>query len=340
MKALVLLIAAVAIAVVMVPTSSATVIHATVNTTTNVATINASSDYRLFYTYPNDSEQSQILNGTTIWFNGTASLNSSGRFELQKDMKFANGNFSRGNGSDNQPDNISNLTQPAQQIHVVNATILYQLHIHANSTNLTVFRNLTLNIKITNVTEKVGNKTIVDMSWRAFQVQGELMGTFDGILNFNSHEHKFHESMDINELGDLSMNEGSDLFSLSQVLGDHFAVNRDTINFNVFSVPLNQWTSHYDPSTNTTYLYYNSSNEISYNSTENVNGMNYTLKMIQDPSATLAITGDAQPISANELAIVQTKASTSASNGEYLAIAVVAIVAIALIAALTIKRRK
>ncbi|MGC8645395.1 MAG: hypothetical protein ACP5UO_03900 [Thermoplasmata archaeon] len=341
MKALAVLAVVLALAIVIVPTSSATVLRATINTATNIATVNASSDYRLFYTYPNNSEQSHMLNGTTIWLNATASLNSSGIFSLQNDMR----EHANNNGGDNLPfDNTNNSTNTSQipQAHIVNATIFYQVHVHANETNLTIYRNLTLELEITNITKKVGNRTIVDMSWRAFKVQGELMSTFNGILQVSSHNgsfrHDVRENMDVNILGDLSLGEGNNFFDLSKILGNSQEMNKDTIDFNVFSVPLSQWQSHYSPAANVTYLYYNESNNMMYSSTENINGNNYTLKIVQDPSATLAVTGKAQPISGNELAVVSSPSQSTSWEG-YLVVGVVAIVLISILAALLVRRR-
>ncbi|MEM0138123.1 MAG: hypothetical protein QW100_00135 [Thermoplasmatales archaeon] len=347
MKALVYMIAAIAVAAVLIPTASASVIHATVNENKNMATINASSNYKLFYTYPNDSEQSQLLAGTGIWFNGTAFINSSGMLDLQKYVRNGNGDYtgklngneSNGSGSDERPGANStianNTSQP--QLHVVNASIIYQLHIRGTNTNLTVYRNLTLNIVITNVTKHVGNRTVIDMSWRAFEVQGEFMTSLHGILNFDSQKKMLDYNTDINELGNLAMEDDSHLFSLNQVLGNSFDLNRNTINFNVFSVPLTQWVSHYNANTNTTFFYYNMSNELLYNSTENLNGMNYTLKVIQDPSATLAILGNVKPISANELTVVPT--SSVSPVFEYIAV-ILTIVAISAIIIFIVRRRK
>ncbi|MEM3363163.1 MAG: hypothetical protein QXR21_02550 [Thermoplasmatales archaeon] len=348
MKALASIIAAIAIAAVLIPTASATVIHATVNENKNVATINASSNYELFYTYPNDSEQSKLLAGTTIWFNGTAFINSSGILDLQRFVRNGSGDYmgrlhgneSNWTGSDERPGAnstiVNNTSEP--QLHVINASIFYQLHVRGTNTNLTVYRNLTLNIVITNITKHVGNRTVIDMSWRAFEVQGEFMASLHGILNFDSQKKMLDYNTDINELGDLRMGDDSHLFSLNQVLGNSFYLNRNTINFNVFSVPLTQWVSHYNAATNTTFFYYNVSNSLFYNSTENINGMNYTLKIIQDPSATLSVMGKVKPISANELAVVPT--SSVSPIYEYIAAVVLTILVISAIVVFIVRRRK
>ena len=348
----VLIAALVVIAILMaVPLSSATTIHATINTKTNEGYVNATSNYVMYYTYPNNSSASQQLNGTVIWLNATSYLNSSGMQSLGEDIN----NNTQGSNHDNHPamdanevndssnstDNSNSTTNSTTSgtsnsttnttilplVHVVNATLNYQLHVFANSTNLTVFRNLTINLKISNITKKVGNNsTIIDMSWRAFGVQGILSSDFRGnlrihdpFLKMTMTEQEVNMNMDVNQLGDFgSFGEGDHSNSYLQ-LGPVFqdggfgpnVIGFNTINFHVFSVPLNQWVRVYDSSTNSTTFFYNATSNYTLNASMSYNGSNYTIKLKTDPSAAITTNGNAKPNSANELVVSSAAAPTS-----------------------------
>ncbi|MCL4411872.1 MAG: hypothetical protein M1526_00750 [Candidatus Thermoplasmatota archaeon] len=349
----VLIAALVVIAILMaVPLSSATTIHATINTKTNEGYVNATSNYVMYYTYPNNSSASQQLNGVVIWLNATSYLNSSGMQSLGEDI---NNNAQESNhdnhpamdpnevnDSSNSTDNTNSTTNSTTNgtsnsttnttilplVHVVNATLNYQLHVFANSTNLTVFRNLTINLKISNITKKVGNNsTIIDMSWRAFGVQGVLSSDFRGNLRVHYPSHNMtmtqtevNMNMDVNQLGDFgSFGEGdhsNNYLQFGSVFQDggfgSNVIGFNTINFHVFSVPLNQWARVYDSSTNSTTFFYNATSNYTLNASMSYNGSNYTIKLKTDPSATITTNGNAKPSSANELVVSSAAAPTSA----------------------------
>jgi hypothetical protein len=378
-KALIVTLLMVA-ALLAVPLSSASVIHATINTKTNEGYVNATSNYVLYYTYPSNSSTSTQLNGTVMWMNATSYLNSSGRTLLGGDMgeyedqqmqsdqshfgmdaNDANDSNVTGNSSTNSTTNVSsnntaNVSMP--QLHVVNATLKYQLHVFATSTNLTVFRNLTLELKISNITKKVGNNsTIIDMSWRAFGVQGQLMSSFRGKLELVDPslglnvQSDVNTNMDVNMLGDIGQfgsfggsGQGNGNFNLGDYFsGDGFGahvMNYDTINFNVFRVPLQQWVRVYDSSTNSTTFFYNSTSNYSLNSSVTQNGQNYTLKLRTDPSAAITTNGNAKPTSSNELVVSNAAAPSTLTTGmsSIIAVAIVAVIAIGL-AAVVMRQR-
>lgn len=360
-------------ALLAVPLSSATVIHATINTNTNEGIVNATSNYVLYYTYPSNSSTAQSMNGTVIWMNATSYLNSSGRQFLGQNMNDYQGqnqdrnhngndpnetndsNNSDGNttlGSNSTVNATANATLPP--VHVVNATLSYQLHAFSSMTNLTIFRNLTLSLKISNITKKVGNNTtVIDMSWRAFRVQGQLMGDFRGYMNLqNPHDglkvqSDVNTNMDVNMLGDMGdFGEGGQRgifqigsFFTNDGFGSH-VLNFETINFHVFSVPLQQWTRVYDSSTNSTTFFYNATTNYSLNESVSMNGSNYSLKLMTDPSAAITTNGKAIPTSSNELVVSTASApSTSRSSTGILAVVgIIAVVAIGL-SALLMRRR-
>ena len=371
-KALILTMVVV-FALMAVPLSSATVIHATINTKTNEGFVNATSNYVLYYTYPSNSSTAQSLNGTVIWMNATSYLNSSGKQFLEQNMneyrvqnqdRNHNGNDpSEANDSNNSNGNTTvdsnstvnataNATLPT--IHVVNATLNYQLHAFANMTNLTIFRNLTISLKISNITKKVGNNTtVIDMSWRAFRVQGQLMGNFRGYMDLQvphdglKVQSNVNTNMDVNMLGNMG-DFGEDgqggmfqlgSFFMNDGFGSH-VLNFGTINFHVFSVPLQQWARVYNPSTNSTTFFYNATSNYSLNETVSVNGSNYSLKLMTDPSAAITTNGKAIPTSSNELVVSTASAPTTSlsSAGTLVVVGIIAIVAIGL--SVLLMRRK
>ncbi len=348
MRYLIVLMLAVVISMMTMPLGSATTMHATIDTQTDVANVNTTSNYVLYYTYPAGSNASNQLNGTAMWLNATSYVNATTRQEIQQDMNQVeiNGNTSAG-GVNATGTSSTNRTV----IHVINATISYHVHAFANQTNLTVYRNMTFHLTATNITKKTGgNSTVIDMSWRAFGVQGKLESTFHGNLavkmpfvNLSVNE-SITSNIDVNELGDLSLGLGSGnsgsldlsgLFEQTGFNGDIASYN--TVNFHVFSKPLTSWVRVYDSSANTTTFYYNATTNYTINSTINENGSIYTLKLRIDPNAAMTTNGDAEVTSANDLAIVS--ASNQGLSTTYIiGIVVVAVVLIGGISGYVISR--
>ncbi len=360
MRSALILTLVVVAALLAVPLSSATVIHATINTKTNEGYVNATSNYVLYYNYPNNSSTSKALNGTVIWFNATSYLNSTGKMQLGGDMneyKDQQGNdqahamdaATSENTTTNSTTNTTTNSTHLPVMHVVNATLKYQMHAFASATNLTVYRNLTIDLKISNITKKVGNNTtIIDMSWRAFGVQGKLMSDFRGqlqMVNPNmglNFQYYVNTNMDVNQLGNFGSFGGIGNDQGNFELGSFFedggfganVMNYNTINFKVFSVPLNQWARQYNSATNSTTFYYNASSNYSLNSSMSVNGQNYSIKLMTDPSAAITTNGYASVNSANELAVSNASPPPVLSLGIEAAIGVgiVALIAIGLVA--------
>ncbi|MGC8561896.1 MAG: hypothetical protein ACP5UZ_04080 [Thermoplasmata archaeon] len=373
-KALILTMVVV-FALMAVPLSSATVIHATINTKTNEGYVNATSNYVLYYNYPSNSSTAQMLNGTVMWMNATSYLNSTGRQFLEQNMnEYQHQNQDRnhhGNDANDANNSInstanstgdSNLTTNATTnstlptVHVVNATLNYQLHVFANKTNMTIYRNLTIGLKISNITKKVGNNTtVIDMSWRAFRVQGELMSDFRGNLEiknpFNGlkEQSNVNTNMDVNMLGDMGDFGGDGQGNMFQIgsffMNDGFGshvFNYETINFHVFSVPLQQWTRVYNPAANSTTFFYNATSNYSLNESVSVNGLNYSIKLMTDPSAAITTNGQATPTSSNELAVSTAPApvSTLSITDILVSVGIIVIVAIGLSVVMMRRRTK
>lgn len=351
-----------------VPLSSATVISASINTSTNVGTVNATSNFVLYYTYPSGSPTSQNLSGTVVWLNATSYLNSSGRQSLENDMNGQHPNQGQNGDVPNyapvnsafDPADSNNTTQPASTVHVVNATLHYQIHAFANDSNLTLYRNLTLDLKVTNITRTTSNNTtIIDMSWRAFGVQGALMGHFKGAIALTapnlglSLKSNVNTNLDVNTLGALNIggfgredNQGGNFLMSTLFGGDGFGnhvMNYDTVNFKVFSVPLNKWARVYNNVTNSTSFYYNTTTNYALNATVDRNGSVYGIELKADPHAHLTIAGDATPTSANELTVIGTRSTVgtgSASLDILIVSAVIAAIVIGVAAVLIRQRMK
>jgi hypothetical protein len=354
MRSVTILTLAIVLSLLAIPLSSATTMQATINTQTNVATVNTTSNYVLYYTYPADSNTSKELNGTVAWLNATSYVNGTTRQEIQQDMNRAEVNSTAStNGSNSSSATSVNASTSSNQtvIHVVNATITYHVHAFANQTNLTVYRNMTLHMTITNVTKKTaGNSTVIDMSWRAFGVQGRLESTFHGMLAVRvpflntTVNAEITTTMDVNELGDMSLGfdiggagnlDMSGFFQQDGFSGDLAAYS--TVNFHVFGQPLSSWVKVYDGNTNSTTFYYNKSSTYAVNSTTNDSGSIYTLKLRIDPHGALTTNGYAKVTSANELAVMSVP--PSGLSGATVALVSVVVV-LALIGAISYAVRK
>lgn len=365
MKLAAIITFAVVVGLLAVPMSSATVMHATINTETNVGTVNATSNYVLYFTYPANSSLAGKLNGTTIWYNATAYANSTLKGVLQDNMNVRDSNNQNTNDRSNETRNNSanfagshstdkNSTQAPPTIHIVNATINYQVHAFANSTNLTVYRNLTLNLVIGNITKKgANNTTVIDMSWRAFGVQGKLETDFHGMLQLTNPNHQIsvtsqmNSNVDVNELGDLglgnSLPSGGMPMDLGNMIGDSgfggHVRSFNTINFNVFSKPLTQWTRVYNSTSNSTTFYDNVSSSFALNSTVQENGSTYTIKVMVDPTASITTDGYATPTSSNSLTVYSAPAAASISSGTFLVIGLITALVLVVLGVVINKRR-
>lgn len=316
MKSVLILTLAVVLSLLAVPLTSATTMDVAINTQTDVATINTTSNYVLYYTYPANSSASQELNGSVMWLNATSYVNGTTRQELQQDMYRTEVNAS---SSTTGGANASSTAEGNQTVmHVINATMIYHVHAFANQTNLTVYRNMTLHMTVTNVTKQSGNNsTVIDMSWRGFGIQGKLESTFHGTLDVRvpvlnvTVNAGVTTTIDVNELGDLSLGLGSGNGGTLE-LGGFFQSNGfngdlatySTVNFHVFNEPLSGWLKVYDSGTNSTTFYYNKTTTYAVNSTINDNGSIYTLKLKIDPHGALTTSGYAEVSSANDLMVV------------------------------------
>ncbi len=313
MRSLTIMVGILVLAMAMVPLASGAQINATINTHTNVADVNATSNYVMVLNYPNGSMLSQALSGKNFYFNGSSTITSSSIGILDQSIE-----------------NESNNSTSGFTPHVVNATILYSYKAVANNTTMKVYRNLTLEMSITNILKEVNGHYIIDMSWRAFRVQGELMSTING------------REIDVNDMGDqMFMGDGFGGHNWGIPSG---VKDMHSLDFQVFNVPLSQWNREYNSSTNTTIFSYNYGRDIWYNSSwnftnqmfgtlENSSG-NYSISIHYDPSSTIAVTGYAKVNSANTLVVESSSTSSFLGLNSESIIAGVLITIIIIIAAL------
>ncbi|MEM0136546.1 MAG: hypothetical protein QXU18_15185, partial [Thermoplasmatales archaeon] len=162
-----------------------------------------------------------------------------------------------------------------------------------------------------------------------------------------SDSYSINTNMDVNILG--GMGEfGDDGHGNMFHLGSFFngfgpnVMNYETVDFSVFSVPLQQWSRVYDSSTNSTTFYYNATSNYSLDESVNVNGNNYSLKLMTDPSAAITTNGQATPTSSNELVVSNAAAPGTAvsSTAILVVIGIIAVAAIGISAVLMRKRAK
>lgn len=316
MRSLTILVGVLVIAMAMVPLVSGQQVSATINTRTNIADVNASSNYVMQLNYPNNSMLSTVLSGKEFSINGSATISSNSMQVLDQSIENDSGN------------NTTGFTP-----HVVNATILYSYKMIANNTTMKVYRNLTLDMSITNILKEVNGHYVIDMSWRAFKVQGKIMSTING------------QNIDVNDIGDQMF--------LGEDFSEHFGIPTEikdmhSLDFQVFNVPLSQWNKHYNATDNVTIFTYNYGRDIWYNASWSSSLMggnggdfgmnnstgNYSLSIHYDPSSTIAVTGYANVNSANTLIVTNSAGSSVLGLNNESLVAGVVIAILIIIAAL------
>jgi len=318
-----------------IPLSHASTLNATINPKTNVANVTATSNFVAVLTFPSTSFLSN-LNGTVITLNGSAVISSTYLSKLSQDVE-------RGDDSNNSSSN--NTTGP--QLHVVNATLYLHYKFIATNTSITVFRNLTLNMTITNILRNISGHEVISMNWRAFKVQGKLMANINAFMHLKTQNQNFSmkvsESFDVNELGDqLGIGEN---YLMSSDLMEHIFSNfshKDTIDFTEFNVPLSQWNRVYNPTLNETIYTLTINKNVWANVTISSGELgNLSLSYHYDPSSSIAVIGNAVVGPNNTLEIVSSTSSANVATTYAIAgIAVIVVVVGIAAAVFYAKRRK
>ncbi|MFP3300365.1 MAG: hypothetical protein RXN92_04740 [Thermoplasmatales archaeon] len=318
-----------------IPLSHASTLNATINPKTNMANVTATSNFVAVLTFPSTSFLSN-LNGTVITLNGSAVISSTYLSSLSQDVE-------RGDDSNNSSSN--NTTGP--QLHVVNATLYLYYKFIATNTSITVFRNLTLNMTITNILRNISGHEVISMNWRAFKVEGKLMANINAFMHLKTRNQNFSmkvsESFDVNELGDqLGIGE-NDLMSgdLMEHIFSNFS-HKDTIDFTEFKVPLSQWNRVYNPTLNETIYTLTINKNVWANVTISSGELgNLNLSYHYDPSSSIAVMGNAVVGPNNTLEIVSSTSSANVATTYSIAgIAVIVVVVGIAAAVFYAKRRK
>ncbi|MEM4057216.1 MAG: hypothetical protein QXZ12_00600 [Thermoplasmata archaeon] len=305
-KTISLIVMALVLTSISVPLVSASSLTVHVYPAKNQAEINAVSDTKIIFTYPNQSYISDLLNDTNYSYTMTV-------------------NITHGNSSIAFFEGF--LRSHYTNISVENMSVAMNVKAVANTTTLIITKNMNINIWISGIFNKTKNgTTIANMSWRDFSVNGK----FD--VNYNGN------TWDINEAGGMMnnvMGEGWNTFN--QMFDDTHFLARSTINYSALNAPLKDWNKNYDATTNSTSFTYVYNKTISFNSSVDFNGAKYTLNMSYDPSATIVVPGYATA-SGNNLIITPTAPATTFP---YLLVGIAAIVVIVIVlSAALIMRRK
>jgi len=317
-----------------IPLSHASTLNATINPKTNVANVTATSNFVAVLTFPSTSFLSN-LNGTVITFNGSAVISSTYLSSLSQDVE-------RGDDSNNSSSN--NTTGP--QLHVVNATLYLYYKFIATNTSITVFRNLTLNMTITNILRNISGHEVISMNWRAFKVEGKLMANINAFMHLKTRNQNFSmkvsESFDVNELGDqLGIGE-NDLMSgdLMEHIFSNFS-HKDTIDFTEFKVPLSQWNRVYNPTLNETIYTLTINKNVWANVTISSGELgNLNLSYHYDPSSSIAVMGNAVVGPNNTLEIVSSTSSANVATTYAIAGIAVIVVVVGIVAAVFYAKRR
>ncbi|MGC8497038.1 MAG: hypothetical protein ACP5NL_03450 [Thermoplasmata archaeon] len=305
-KTISLIVMALVITSISVPLVSASSLTVHVYPAKNQAEINAVSNTKIVFTYPNQSAISDVLNGTNYSYSMEVNITHG-----DSSIAFFEG-FLR-----------SHYTN----ISVENMSVTMNVRAVANNTTLVITKNMNINIWISGIFNKTKNgTTIANMSWRDFAVNGK----FD--VNYNG------KTWDINEAGGMMnnvMGNGWNIFYL-MFENNHFLA-RSTINYSALKAPLTDWNRNYDASNNSTSFTYVYNKIISFNSSADINGAKYTLNMSYDPSATIVVPGYAT--ASGDSLIITPTASATAFPYLLVGIAAVVVIVIVLGAALIMRRK-
>ena len=273
------------------PLASASTLTVDLNPKTGVAQVQSVSTTKIIFTYPSDSAVSKYLRNvsSSFSFSGSFDGTSEGARELQ-------GNF---DGWDHR-------------ISVSNMSVAVDYTAKGNSTALVINKSTDVNATVSGVFQVVNGTVTANLGWRAFIVRGALTLPLDG------------HNIDVNLAGDavedsLGAHADGAAWLLNAFGGGSFW-NRPTLNFSALSTPLSTWTKNYDSATNTTTFSKTISGQDTYTVSADLNGQEYSLSSVSDPSGVVTVQGYANA-SGDSLVMAQAPASASSS---LMAVAVVA----------------
>lgn len=229
----------------------------------NVAEIVATSNTTLVFTYPPDSKISGFLNG----FNYSLSLSAVNvPPDSEAFLAFQH-----------------ELRRGFENITLINMSVGLSVSAHANATALVVVKNVVVDAWATGIFNKTRSHVEGNFGWKSFVVKGDLDVDFEGRV------------IEVNTVGSamiLPFGEDSWLAGfLLHVFGGGPLWSSSTINFSAFNTPLSEWARSYNPATNTTTFTKSVGSNLLFREELSVNGQNYSVSLIYDPSSTISIPG-------------------------------------------------
>jgi len=300
--------------------ASAGSLNVTIYTNKNLAHVVMSSSIEMIFKYPKNSIFSTMLENTSKTFSFT--VNYSG--PSQKYIAFLEGFFKS---------HYKNVT-------IENLTINFLYTMHANSTEMIGYRNVSMDLWLTGIFNKSKSNSVVNLSWRDIEIN----------RNFNiTYENKQFDINGLNENNSMIENISSKFGINSQYMANYKIPKIWAFNYSMFSKPLKDWKREYNKTLNETIfslsfppqVLYNQTFTISNSSfggmpfmnnfTKNMTGT-YTFEIIADPIAYIAVPGYAVPNN-NTVTIYSSPSSTSTQTQTsmpliYIIIIIVVIIAI------------
>jgi len=281
------------------PLANASTLTVNLNPKTGVAQVDSVSTTKIVFTYPSDSTVSKYLR------NVSSSFSLSGEFDgSSQGAHLLQGSFDAWNG----------------HISVTNMSVAVSYSAIGNATALIINKSTDVNATVTGVFQVVNGTVSANLGWRAFIVRGALNLPLDGRM------------VDVNLAGDAMEDSLGSHAEASMWLANAFGGgsfwNRPTLNFSQLSTPLDTWTKNYDAAINTTTFSKTISGQNTYSIQANLNGQQYSLSEISDPSGVLSVQGYANA-SGDSLVMASAPASASISSGVLALVIVVALLAVA-----------
>lgn len=248
------------------PLADASTLTVDLNPATGLAQVNSVSTTKIVFTYPAGSTVSKYLENvsSSVKLNSSFAGGSSGAMELQ-------GSF------DHDESHVS----------VRNMTVALDYTAKGNATTLIIDKVTNVSAWVSGVFQVVNGSVVANLRWRSFVVQGPM--------NLDMEDH----TMDVNMVGSTVQDSLASRALAATFLFDSFGGrsiwNQPTLNFSQLDTPLTAWTKNYNSVTNTTTFTKTISGSSKFSSSVDLNGQNYSLSAVSDPTGVVAVKGYANP---------------------------------------------
>ena len=240
------------------PIVSASTLKVTLNPTTRTADLVSNSSTTMVLTYPTGSFLSRQLSNysTSSAWTGNFRGVSDGAGVLQR-----------------------SLDEDGPNLRVQSMNVSYSLKATGNATALVVEKATDISAVVLGAFTVNNGTVVAHLGWKAFRIAGEMP------LDLGGH------IVDVNLVGSTMGEDRPIAGALVAMFGGYQLWNRPTLDFSALNAPLSNWTSSYDPVTNTTVYSKTISGQSNLNASADYNGQRYTLSVISDPSAQVAVQG-------------------------------------------------